>query len=263
MPQLPTVEPKIDQLQLIMDRIINLLDLDGNEKKDEILNDLFQYGQPSLRAYKDYLIPITYSSVMNDSDNELIKELKNYFEEQWRRQYQSSNSVFTQFFGQIKSNDYRQMYEKVSLRTAKYGKKYMKSCTILSLSLQMFFEGIDDQRLENTAIFEKLWYTITIDGIQSIRQYSDYIIADRMDEQINNKQSMLFQSLREYYRQELIPFFQQCNIKDQRNLYQLALDHLAESGWTIGLQAIADNIAPTSFQTLLGKVDIYLKEQSN
>ena len=263
MSQLPTLEPKLDQLQLIVDRIINLLDLDGNEKKDEILNDLFHCGQPSLRTYKDYLIPVTYNRVMNDSDSELIKQLRNYFEEQWKRQYQSSNSVFTQFFDEIKSNDRQPMYEKVLLRTAKYGKKYMKNCTILSISLQMFFEGIDDQCLEDTAIFEKLWYAITLDGIQSVRQYSDYITADHMEQQLNNKQSMLFQSLREYYRQELIPFFQQCNIKDQQNLYQLALDHLTESGWKIGLEDVADNIAPTKFQALLEKVDVYLKEQSN
>lgn len=247
----------------IVNEIINLLGLDGDEKKDEILNDLFQYGQPSLRTYKHYLVPVIYNSVMNDSDNELIEQLKSYFEEHWKQQYRSSNPVFTQFFDEIKFNDYRHMYERVSLRTAKYGKKYMKNCTILSISLQMFFEGIDDQCLENTAIFEKLWYAVTIGGIQSIRQYSDYITADHMDQQINNKQSMLFQSLREYYRQELIPFFQQCNIRDQRSLYQLALDHVTESGWETGLQAVADNIVPANFEILLKKVDVYLKEQSN
>ena len=260
---LPIPQPKIDQLQSITEQIINLLHLDGNEKKDNILNDLFQYGQSSLKTYKDYIIPDVYTSVMNNDENELIKQLKIYFEEQWKRQYQSSNELFTRILNEIKSHNHQDMYEKVLVRTARYGQKYMKNCTILSISLQMFFQEITDECLEDTTIFDELWYTITTDGIQLIRQYSEYITEDLMNKQITNKQSILFQSLREYYRQELIPFFQQCDIRDQLNLYGVALDHLAESGWKTGLQAISSKIVPVTLPILLGKVDIYLEEQSN
>ena len=253
----------IDPIQLITDQIIKLLHLDGTEKKYDILNDLFQYGQSSLKTYKDYIIPDVYTSAMNDDENELIKQLKIYFEEQWKRQYQSSNELFTGILNEIKSHNHQDMYEKVLVRTARYGQKYMKNCTILSISLQMFFQGITDKCLEYTTIFDELWYTITTDGIQSIPQYSKYITKDLTKEQITNKQSILFQSLREYYRQELIPFFQQCDIRDQLNLYGVALDHLAESGWKTGLQAISSKIVPVTLPILLGKVDIYLEEQSN
>ena len=262
-PPPPIPEVKIDQLQLIVDQIINLLRLNENEKKDEILNDLFQYGQRSLETYKDYLIADVYTSVLNDDENELIKNLKKYFEEQWNRQYQSSNSLLIRLLNEVKSNDYHDIYEQVLTRTAKHGKKYVKNCTILALSLQVFFEGITDQCLEDTTIFDELWYAITTDGIQSIQKYSDYITADLMNKQINNKQSMLFQSLHEYYRQELIPLFQQCDIKDRQNLYQLAPECLAESGWNIGLQAVSSRILSAAFKNLSEKVNLYLKEQSN
>ena len=253
----------IDPIQLITDQIIKLLHLDGTEKKYDILNDLFQYGQSSLKTYKDYIIPDVYTSAMNDDENELIKQLKIYFEEQWKRQYQSSNELFTGILNEIKSHNHQDMYEKVLVRTARYGQKHMKNCTLLSISLQMFFQGITDKCLEYTTIFDELWYTITTDGIQSIPQYSKYITKDLTKEQITNKQSILFQSLREYYRQELIPFFQQCDIRDHMNLYGVALDHLAESGWKTGLQAISSKIVPVTLPILLGKVDIYLEEQSN
>ena len=261
-PQSLISEPKINPLQSIVRQIIDLLYLDGNAKKDEILNDLFQYGQSSLKTYEDYLIPDIYTTVMNGDENALLKQLKAYFQEQWKIQYYSS-PLLLQFLNEIKSYDHQNRYKQVLIRTAKYGQKYMNNCTILSIGLQVFFTELTDQCLEDTTIFDELWYTIITDGIQSIQNYSNYTTADFMNEQTNTKESLLFHSLREYYRQELIPFFQQCNIRDRENLYQLALDHLAESGCKAGLQAISSKIIPAALKLLLNKVDIYLEEQSN
>jgi hypothetical protein len=248
------------KLQSIINKIINLLELDVSDKKDEILKNLLENGQQSLKNYKDYFIPDVYTEVMNGNDNQLMKYLKNYFEQQWKIEY-NSNQWFIQFLNESKSNDNRHLYEQVLIRTAKYGNKFMKKCPILSISLQILFEGIDDKCLEKTNIFDELWFTITSDGLKSIRKYSEYIFPDVMNEQINNKQSILFQALHEYYRQELFQLFEQCNIRDRQNLYEIALDNVAESGWRTGLKAIENKVIPVNFKSLLEKVDAYLKQQ--
>jgi hypothetical protein len=250
------------KLQSIISKIINILELDISNKKDEILKNLLENGQQALKNYKDYLIPDVYTEVMNGNDNQLMKYLKNYFEQQWKIEY-NSNQWFIQFLNESKSNDNRHLYEQVLIRTAKYGNKFMKKCPILSISLQILFEGIDDKCLEKTNIFDELWFTITSDGLKSIRKYSEYIFQDVMNEQINNKQSILFQALRQYYRQELFQLFEQCNIRDRQNLYETALDHVAELGWKNGLKAIENRVIPINFKSLLEKVDAYLKQQQD
>jgi hypothetical protein len=250
------------KLQSIISKIINILELDVSNKKEEILKNLLENGQQSLKNYKDYLIPDVYTEVMNGNDNQLMKYLKNYFEQQWKIEY-NSNQWFIQFLNESKSNDNRHLYEQVLIRTAKYGNKFMKKCPILSISLQILFEGIDDKCLEKTNIFDELWFTITSDGLKSIRKYSEYIFQDVMNEQINNKQSILFQALRQYYRQELFQLFEQCNIRDRQNLYETALDHVAELGWKNGLKAIENRVIPINFKSLLEKVDAYLKQQQD
>jgi hypothetical protein len=250
------------KLQSIISKIINILELDISNKKDEILKNLLENGQQALKNYKDYLIPDVYTEVMNGNDNQLMKYLKNYFEQQWKIEY-NSNQWFIQFLNESKSNDNRHLYEQVLIRTAKYGNKFIKKCPILSISLQILFEGIDDKCLEKTNIFDELWFTITSDGLKSIRKYSEYIFQDVMNEQINNKQSILFQALRQYYRQELFQLFEQCNIRDRQNLYETALDHVAELGWKNGLKAIENRVIPINFKSLLEKVDAYLKQQQD
>jgi hypothetical protein len=198
---------------------------------------------------------------MNEDNNELIKHLKNYFEEQWKLEYHNSNQWFVQFINDCKSNENHYKYEQVLIRTAKYGNKFMKNCRILSICLQILFEHIDDDCLEETNIFDELWFTITTDGLKSIEIYSEYIIKDVLNEQIINKQSVLSRALREYYRQELFQLFKQCNITDHQNLYELALDSVAEFGWKTGLQGIERKIPPISFKNLLKSLDSYLQQQ--
>lgn len=248
------------RLKLILNEIVNVLDLNTSEKKDEILNDLLKHGQQSLKKYEKYLIRSIYMSVMNGNNNELAKHLANYFEQQWTLEYNSSNRWFIEFLNDSKDNN-RYSYERVLIRTAEYGKKFMKDCPILSISLQILFDGIDDQFLKEENVFGELWFTITIDGLKSITKYSKYISKGVMNEQINKTSSILFQALREYSRQNLLPLLEQCNIIGRQNLYGSTLDNVAEFGWKTGLAAMEERVAPINFERLLEKVDSYINQQ--
>ena len=100
-----------------------------------------------------------------------------------------------------------------------------------------------------------------MNGIKSITEYSQYIIGHVMNKQMNEKDSMLFQSIREYYHQELIPFFEQCKIKDRGNLYRLASENLAQLGWKDGLETIRNKILTNIYKNLLEKIHEYLRRQ--
>ncbi|CAF5116579.1 unnamed protein product [Rotaria magnacalcarata] len=138
-------------------------------------------------------------------------------------------------------------------RAAEYGNKYMKNCPILSIVLQLVFEGIDDQCLTELNVFNDLWLTITNDGLKSIQKYSDYVAKDLLDTIIEKKQLVLFQALREYYRPQLFQLLKESKINNTDNLYEFALDNVAEYGWLTGLQKLQNKIVPKYFKTLLAK----------
>ena len=254
-------EPEADSLKSIIDQISTVLQIDRHEKSDAIINDLLQHGQESLTKYQNCGIPDTYTNMTDINDSELIKQLKSYHEGEWKRQYLSSNPWFVLFLNTIQLTDHNDMYQRVLIRTAKYGNRFMKNFSILSIILQILFEGINDRCLEETNLFNELWFTTTMNGIKSIIKYSQYIIGDVMNKQMNEKDSILFRSLREYYRQELIPFFQQMDIKDRQNLHESALDNLTELGWRNGLETIRTKILPDIYKNLSEQIDQYLQSQ--
>jgi len=187
--------------------------------------------------------------------------LKRYFHEKWEKQYCSSYEWFSLFLKQYQNGENHDLYERVLIRTAEYGNKYMKNCPILSIVLQLLFEAIDDKCLQETNLFNDLWFTITNDGLKSITKYADYIIEDVMNEQINEKHSALFQALREYYREQLFLLLKQSNIMDRQNLYDLALDNIAEHGWLAGVQVIKKKTPLNSYQKLLTNIHSYQQHQ--
>ena len=246
-----------DMLKRIIDEIMQVLRLnDDDENKDIITNDLTENGRQSLKNYEEDIPRATYKKQMNDSNGELMKVLKKYFELQWELQYISSNPWFIAFLKQYRNGEGSDWYEHILTRTAHHGNKYMKKCPILSVVVQLLFERIDDKCLEETNIFNELWLTITNNGLQSIKKYSDYISQKTLNQQLDKKQSILFQALREYYRQELFQLLEQCKIANTENLYDLALDNVAEHGWINGIkvEAIEDNIARKKFDMLLERI---------
>ena len=255
------VLPKLNSLLNVKDEIIHLLQLDDDENKDRIINDLLENGRQSLKNYKNYIIVDIYRTQVHGDDNDLMKLLKTYFEQKWKTLDSSSDKWFTSFIEQYKTKENPEWYEKVLTRTAEYGNKHMKNDPVLSISLQLLFEAIDDQCLNETNVFNELWLTITTDGLKLITKYSDYIIGDVMDELINKKQPILFQALRECCRQDLFNLLKESGITDRQNLYQIALDNITEYGWKIGVEAIRSRTTPKHFRSLSEKLETYLRQK--
>jgi hypothetical protein len=242
----------------IQNEIISVLQLKNNKNKDQIINNLLQNGRQSLVVYQKDIIPKIYTEVMDSNNSKLLNLLKRYFQRQCETRYCSSNEWFISFLKQNQNGEYHDLYECVLTRTAEYGNKYMKNCPVLSIVLQLLFDGIDDNCLQTTNVFDRLWFTITNEGIKSIEKYSDYIIRGTMTEQINNKQSVLFEAIREYYRSQLFLLLKLNNIEDQENIYQLTLDSVAEHGWLTGVQAIQKKITVKSYTALLKDIQLLL-----
>ncbi|CAF4005508.1 unnamed protein product [Rotaria sp. Silwood1] len=245
----------------ITNEIICILQIDDNENKDEIVNNLLENGRHSLIKYKEDIISKIYKEVMNGNDNKLMMLLQKYFQQQCEIQYGKSNQWFISFLEQYRIGENHDIYERLLTRTAEYGNTYMKNCPILSITLQLLFEGIDDECLKKTNVFNDLWFTITNGGLKSITQYSDYIIKNVMNEQLKS-QSILFQALREYYRQNVFSSLKQSNIVEKGNLYELVLDDVAKHGWLTDLKPIQDLITPRSYNRLLEKLHSFYTKQA-
>jgi hypothetical protein len=239
----------------IADEIVKVLQLNDNENKDQIVNSLLENGRQSLIEHKKYIAAEIYASIMDNNDNKLIELLKMYFQRTWETQCASSNEWFSLFLKQYQNEENHDIYQRVLIRTAEYGNKYMKTCPMLSIVLQLLFEAIDDKILQETNVFDELWSTITNNGLKSITKYTDYIIEDVMNEQINDKHSVLFQALREYYHPQVFSLLQQSNIINRQHLYDLVLDNVTENGWLTGVQVIKSKTTRKSYDKLLENIN--------
>ncbi|CAF4177604.1 unnamed protein product [Rotaria magnacalcarata] len=219
-----------DAVKSTTNEIIQVLQLTDNENKDQIVNSLLEKGRHSLIDYRADIPPEVYTKEMDSKDSKLLELLKTHFQRKWEVQYGSPNEWFSLFLKQYQNGENYDLYERILTRTAEHGNKYMNNCSILSIVLQLLFEAIDDTCLHETNVFNELWLTVTNNGLKSITKFADYIIGDVMDEQINKKPSALFQALREYYREQLFSLLQQSNIIYRQNLYEMALDSVAQGG---------------------------------
>ncbi|CAF2733626.1 unnamed protein product [Rotaria sp. Silwood2] len=135
----------------------------------------------------------------------------------------------------------------------------MKDYPVLSIVLQILFEGIDDECLKETNIFDDLWFAITNDGLKSITKYSEYISKNSMSQQLKS-QSILFRALSEHYRENVFLSLKESKIVDDGNLYKLTLDDVTEHGWLTDIQSIKDDVAPRSYNMLLEKLHSFHKK---
>ncbi|CAF3956896.1 unnamed protein product [Rotaria sordida] len=229
-------------LKLAKNEIIRTLDLEEHEIKDEIISDLLENGRQSLSKYKEEFAPKVYRTAMNENDGPLMESLTKYFEQQWKIKYGSSNQWFILFL-----EEYKDVvnYDPVLKRTAEYGNKYMKDCPILSIVLQLLFEGIDNKFFDETNVFNDLWCAITDNGLKSIENFSD-----------NKKRSVLLQALREYYRPKLFELLEKSKIPDEDNLYELTLENIAKYGWLQGLREVEERIRVKHFKILLENIPV-------
>ncbi|CAF1238622.1 unnamed protein product [Didymodactylos carnosus] len=250
-----------DVVKSITNKIIQVLQLTDNANKDQIVNSLLEKGRQSLIDYQEDIPTEIYTKEMDSKDSKLVELLKMYFQRKWEIQYGSSNEWFSLFLKQYQNGENHDLYERILTRTAEYGNKYMNNCSILSIVLQLLFEAIDDTCLHETNVFNELWLTITNNGLKSVTKYADYIIKDAMDEQINKKPSALFQALREYYRQQLFLLLEQSNIICRQNLYESALNNVAEHGWLTGVEVIKRKTTSYAYEKLLKNIHSYQLHQ--
>ena len=237
-------------IKSIHEKIIHILQLDGKKDKDYIITDLLANGRQVLVMHQRDLDPKVYKHVMDYSNSELLNLLKLYFRQQWKLQYKSSKNWFIAFIKKYQYGEKHHLYDRVLTRTAEYGNKYMKTSPVLSIVLQLLFEGIDDDCLQMTNVFNDLWSTITNDGIESIERYSNYIDKDILSEQRNDKQSVLFRATRQYYHLQLLLNSKQ--ILTEQELRDQILDGVTEYGWSIGVEIIQKNVkAGNSRRTML------------
>ncbi|CAF3522232.1 unnamed protein product, partial [Rotaria sp. Silwood1] len=216
-PGKPDIDVDDEVLKSAKDEIICALRLEKHKEKHKIINDLLKDGRQSLSNHKVEFAPKVYTAAINENNGQLMRSLRKYFERQWKIKYGSSNQWFKLFLEEYKDSI---NYDSVLNRTAEYGHKYLKDCPILSIVLQLLFEGIDDKFFDETNAFNDLWCTITNNGLKSIENFSD-----------NKKQSVLLQALREYYRPKLFELLEISEIQDEDNLYESALNNVAKYGW--------------------------------
>lgn len=238
--------------------IANLLLLDDNEQKEKIVDDVLKNGRQSLINYKNDIIPKIYKEVMDNNDCTLMILLKKNIQKTLETKYGASNAWFISFLSEYDNGENHDVYDRIFTRAVDYGTTYMKDCPILSIVLQLLFEGLDDDSIKKTKVFDDLWFTITNDGLQSITKYSDYIIKSVMNEQLKS-QSTLFLALREYYRENVFATLKQSNISDKRNLYGLVLDDIVEHGWLSDMKSIEDEVTPRAYNILLEKLRSFHK----
>ncbi|CAF3979690.1 unnamed protein product [Rotaria magnacalcarata] len=250
-----------DAVKSTTNEIIQVLQLTDNENKDQIVNSLLEKGRHSLIDYRADIPPEVYTKEMDSKDSKLLELLKTHFQRKWEVQYGSPNEWFSLFLKQYQNGENYDLYERILTRTAEHGNKYMNNCSILSIVLQLLFEAIDDTCLHETNVFNELWLTVTNNGLKSITKFADYIIGDVMDEQINKKPSALFQALREYYREQLFSLLQQSNIIYRQNLYEMALDSVAEHGWLAGVEVIKRKTTSYAYEKLLKNIHSYQLHQ--
>lgn len=275
----------------ITNSIIRLLELDENENKDQIVHDLLENGRQSLAKYEQDIIVEKYVESMNTNNNELMVLLKKYFHEKIKTRYSFSNEWFGLFLKEYENPENHDVLEILLVRMAEYGARFLKNHPILSVVLQLLFESLEDESFMKTCLFDDeylsekilkvqrlraafdfdeqdsketntcdgLWFTVTNDGLDSIKKYSDYIVEDLMNAQLNETESTLFRALREYYREQLFSLMEENQIPKKSNLYDLALDAVAKRGWLIGIQAVEKKMTPKSYKGLEKDVKALVK----
>ncbi|CAF3530065.1 unnamed protein product [Rotaria sp. Silwood2] len=62
-------------IKLVVNEIIRSLDLDGHERKDQIINELLENGRQSLTKFEEDIAPKIYLTAMKGNDNELSLSL--------------------------------------------------------------------------------------------------------------------------------------------------------------------------------------------
>lgn len=271
-----------NKMKSIKNELVQILQLNDEPNQDSIIIDVLNNGRQALIKYESDIVPDIYENVMNNENNELMTSLKKFFKQKWEIQYGSSHQWFVSFLKQYEIGENVEVYQRVLKRTAEYGNRFIKHSPLLSIVIQLVFEDIADNELLTAKLFDdrylngsnpqnencsgeinscdELWFSITNDGLTSMKKYPEYIVEDIMSQQLDKTQSTLFQALREYYKPQLFLLLKTNDILNRENLYESLLENVAESGWLAGLQKFQRKLTPKSYEKLSKSVNSFLEE---
>lgn len=242
--------------------ICQLLSLDQTEDDSCIIaKQLLINGRQELVRYRDHIASIDFDNQMDKKGNStLLKVLKRYCEQQWQ---QNPLDWFNKFITEQQSLENDQHYQNVLTRTAEYGSKYMnKECPVFSIVLQLVFVFDNDINMADN-IFNEIWNTFILEGCNiALRKWKKYIVSAKIKEYINSPNSPLFRALCECFREPVLSLFDQSKISDRQNLSEIALDCLANNGWTVGLddERVKERISPKKYTSLMINLGKYLEK---
>lgn len=104
----------------IKNEIINILQIDEDENKDEIIDSLLKHGRQSLVNYEEDIIPNIYKKEMENNRSDLLESLKKYFQNVWPNEYGSSYNWFSTFLKNYQDVKNPEVYQNILRRTAEY-----------------------------------------------------------------------------------------------------------------------------------------------
>ncbi|CAF0919988.1 unnamed protein product [Didymodactylos carnosus] len=246
-------------------KITEYLELECNDKREEIISDLLINGRQTLYKYQGDLIPEVLQQeddYLAQNNSPLLKLLKQHATETWETLL-SKQPIIMSFINDVK-NQNPEHFDNVLTRISEYGTTYTRSSSILSVVVQLLSESIDDECLMKTNDFNELWNTITIKGVKSMIRFAQHIPEEELEAQINNKTSPLYLSLRMYYDDEIKKLFSKCKIPNRQNtLYDLAIDAITEKGWIEGIESIRKKVTGTHYNMVYKEILKILEHASD
>ncbi|CAF3087071.1 unnamed protein product [Rotaria sp. Silwood2] len=247
----------------VVEQIINYLELEDNDKKDEIISDLLTNGRQALYKHQKDIIPELLSQEKEykvEDGSSLLKIIKQYITETWERLLVNQPTIISFISDTKKENSIH--FDNVLTRIAEYGSNHANASFILSFVLQLLSESIDDECFLKTNTYKELWNSITIQGIQGIKTASRHVPAEELEQHINNKKSPVYLALRMYYEEEIKILFGKLKIPNRKNtLYDLASDTITENGWLQGIQSIKAKITETHYDMLTKSIESRIQNQ--
>ena len=260
--------PKADSSSTSMEhelvtKISQILQLDDVEEKDRIIADVLSNGRQALIKYEKVLIPEVYSTEMNNINDfsatsvphgtkptELLEVLMDYVCETWDTICEDQSKI-AEFFSDC-ARERENHFQAVLRHAAEYGTTYTGSSSVLTIMLQLLFDGIDDCCLRIDSVFTDLFEYVTKEGLQGCRHFTKYISDDDLKEQLENPESPLFLALGIYYSEKIPELLKQHKISDtKQGLYSLAICNVTKNGWLAGIESIKSKIPPVKYQPLL------------
>ncbi|CAF1505125.1 unnamed protein product, partial [Didymodactylos carnosus] len=240
-----------------IEEIIQILELQDTEEKEQITNDVLKNGRQALVKYEHILIPEIYSAEISKSiDNQsaivptliqgtrLSELIKQHVYQRWKTACLNEPKIW-KFIANMKDGN-SEHFESVLPYTADYGSTYTKSSSILAVVLQILFHGIDDECLT-----KNLWNSVTNKGLRGCTDFTQYISEDDLREQLDDCDSPLFLALRMYYYEQISELFKRHKIPDTKVLYKLSADNFARMGWLNGIESVKHKIPPVKYEALL------------